>query len=271
MSSDAPSFLDTVLITGASSGLGAEFARQLAPVVNHLILVARREDRLQSLSEELFASHPHLAINVVAVDLATTDGRENLFQYLSGREITPTLLINNAGLGDYGTFADSDWAKTQAMIDVNMTALTQLCHQYIPGMKTQGTGAIINVSSLASTLPIPDFAVYAATKSYVSSFSEALRLELAEDSIPVLALCPGPVSTEFGQVAAREEKKFKMSGYNLLYVDKEQVVTEAINALLQNQPRVYPGWKVALLAGAITALPLFAIRAYMSNRPRKSQ
>jgi short-subunit dehydrogenase len=150
---------------------------------------------------------------------------------------------------------------------LNIESLTRLTHALVPGMIVRGGGAIVNVSSLACLLPIPDFAVYAATKAYVSSFSEALRIELKEHGIPVLAVCPGPVRTEFGGVARRNPEKDPAIG--AFYVPKERVVADALAALDRNRARVYPGLKIAVAAAVIAALPLCAIRLVMGFRPRK--
>ena len=128
---------------------------------------------------------------------------DSLVSGLAMQGLVPDLLVNNAGLGDYGEFAAADWERVEAMLRVNIRALTRLCHAVVPAMRELGGGSIINVSSLASIVPMPDFAVYAATKAYVTSFSEALRLEVETHGIRVLALCPGPVPTEFGDVARR--------------------------------------------------------------------
>jgi len=269
MSSDVPSYLDCALITGASSGLGREFANQLAPITNHLILVARRKERLVETRNEILAEHPDLTITPIVSDLSVEAEREALYNYLEGRNTFPSLLINNAGLGDYGEFSSSEWEKIHSMMEVNMTALTHLTYRFLPNMKANGSGAILNVSSLASLLPIPDFSVYAATKAYVTSFGEALRAELLEDGIPVLTVCPGPIHTEFGEVAARGENKFEAKGYEHLYVEAETVVTESLNALFQSKARIYPGWKVALFATFIAALPICAVRYVNGKRPRR--
>ena len=269
MTLDTPSFLDCVLITGASSGIGKEFAKQLAPLSLHLILVARRDERLKEVQSALTSQHPQLQITVYTCDLTFEDEREQLFNNLSTSGIRPTLLINNAGLGDYGEFTESRWNKIKDMIEVNMTALTHLCYLFLPGMKDLRNGAIINVSSIASLVPISDFAVYAATKAYVTSFSEALRSELRGDGIPVLTVCPGPVHTEFGEVAAREGKKYEHKGFEQLYVSQEEVVLDALTALLEDKPRVYPGWKVALFATTLTILPFFLVRSFNAKRTRK--
>jgi uncharacterized protein len=257
------------LVTGASSGLGEEFALQIAPRVDQLILVARREPLLQQLADRIRARHPQVAVAVYAMDLAQREQREALIQILTERGVVPDLLVNNAGLGDYGEFATASWEKLEAMLHVNVEALTHLAHALVPTMIRRG-GAILNVSSLASVLPIPDFAVYAATKAYVTSFSEALRIELREHHIPVLAVCPGPVKTGFGEVSRRSEDSEGMPTKKWFYVPKEQVVAESLAALDRRMARVYPGLKTAIAAAVLCALPMVAIRLAMSFRPRRN-
>ncbi len=257
------------LVTGASSGLGEEFAWQLAPQVRQLVLVARREVLLEELAEKLREAYPGIGVSVRAADL--TDGRERarLVEGLWKDGWVPDLLVNNAGMGDYGEFVSAEWEKLEAMMQLNMEALTHLTHALVPGMMRAGRGAVVNVSSLASVLPIPDFAVYAATKAYVSSFSEALRIELQEFGIPVVAVCPGPVHTGFGEVAKRGEKGREMPGYEYFYVPAEQVVAESLAGLEKRRARVYPSLKVALSAAVIAAIPLFLLRQVLSVRPRR--
>ena len=192
--SDSGSLLEfrCALITGASSGLGLKYARQLAPCAETLILVARREQLLEEIATDLVTSFPHLRVKIFASDLTRDTGRDHLINSLSQADLYPDLLVNNAGMGDYGEFRSSNWSKTEQMIRLNMEALTHLTHALLPGLITR-QGAILNVSSLAGLLPIPDFAVYSATKAYVTSFSEALRLELSDQGVRVLAVCPGPV------------------------------------------------------------------------------
>lgn len=258
------------LVTGASSGLGEEFALQIAPRVGKLVLVARRESLLEDLGARVRALHPHVAVAVFPVDLSRPAEREKLLEGLAEIGFIPDLLVNNAGLGDYGEFAAADWAKLETMLHVNIEALTHLTHALLPDMIRRGGAAIINVSSLASVIPIPDFAVYAATKAYVTSFSEALRIELREYEIPVLAVCPGPVRTEFGNVARRSENSPGMPSHPAFYVPKEQVVSESLAALDRDCARVYPGFSTAVAALVLCALPIVAIRLVMSFRPRKS-
>lgn len=257
------------LITGASSGLGEEFALQLAPHADCLILVARREGLMEKLAERIRTLHPATAVAVMAADLTLASERERLVTALSVNDLAPDLLINNAGLGDYGEFATAEWPKLESMLRLNVEALTHLTHALVPGMIRQGGGGVVNVSSLACLLPIPDFAVYAATKAYVTSFSEALRLELREHGIPVLALCPGPVHTGFGEVAGRGAGGPKMPGYEWFYVPKEQVVAGALAALARNQARVYPGLKTAAAALVLAAIPIILLRVALGLRPRR--
>lgn len=265
----APRFYSCALITGASSGIGAEFAFQLAPRVGKLALVARREDRLHALADEIRQRFPQVAVAVFAVDLTQPEERRILVGSLLRAGFLPDLLINNAGAGDYGEFASADWQKTEAMLRLNIEALTHLSHALVQPMIRRGGGAIINVSSLAGELPIPDFAVYAASKAYVSSFSDALRIELREHGIPVLALCPGPVRTEFGERARRGLEGREMPAREAFYVSKEQVVAEALAGLDRGCARVFPGWKTLAAAVLIGALPMVAVRAMMSFRPRR--
>lgn len=257
------------VITGASAGLGAEFARQLAPHCQAMVLIARRADRLNALAAELQDLEPRLKVSVWVADLCDADERERVIDELAAGGATPDLLVNNAGMGDYGEFAGSDWPKVEAMLRLNIEALTHLTHGLVPAMIAGGGGAVLNVSSLASLLPIPDFAVYAATKAYVTSFSEALRIELKDYGIRVTALCPGPVHTEFGSVAARIEGREDFGAKEWFYVDAVQVVREALQGLAANRPRVFPGWKIAGAAVVLSLLPIAAIRLLMATRPRR--
>lgn len=257
------------LVTGASSGLGLEYCKQLAPRVETLILVARRGELLEEIAKELSKLHPTLRLKVIAADLITEAGRNHLLNELAESDLYPDCLVNNAGMGDYGAFQTSEWSKTEQMMRLNMEALTHLTHALLPGLIAR-RGAILNVSSLAGILPIPDFAVYAATKAYVNSFSEGLRIELRNKGVRVMAVCPGPVKTNFGEIAKRESTR-NLPTKESFYVPAEQVVGESLRALLLNRPRVYPGLKVAAAAALISLLPLAAIRLVMASRPRRSE
>ena len=257
------------MITGASSGLGEEFARQLAGRTGRMALVARRADRLEAIAAELRGKFPAMKVMAIAANLADAGERVSAIGRAEAAGFAPDLLINNAGLGDYGEFATADWPALEAMLDVNVTALTHLSHLVLPHMRKHGGGAILNVSSLASTLPIPDFAVYAATKAYVSSFSEALRIELAEHGVSVMHLCPGPVKTEFGAVARRGGEGSEIPTSSHFYVPKEQVVHEALSGLARGKARVFPGLKIVAAGVLIGAIPLCILRLAMAQRPRR--
>lgn len=255
----------TALITGASSGIGEELARQLAPQAAQLILVARRMERLEALKAELLATNPALELHLYQLDLTRRGKIDEFVDWLQENGIAVNFLINNAGLGDHGPFAESDWRKVQQILDVNIGALTQLTHRLLPSLQEHEHAAILNVSSVAGFLPIPDMAVYAATKAYVTSFSEALRAELRGSGISVTTLCPGPVSTEFGQVARREDGTH-IPAPELLKIPVERVVREALLAVTKDRARIIPGFLMLLLAALACMLPLFLLRPFLRSR-----
>jgi len=257
------------VITGASSGLGREFALQVATFVKTLVIVARREELLHELAAEIGSTHPEVQLLIYSCDLTQENERHSLHSFLETRKIHPDLLVNNAGMGDYGEFRTSDWPKTRQMLQLNIEALTHLTHLFTPSLISQ-KGSIINLSSLAGDLPIPDFAVYAASKAYVTSFSEAIRIELQDHGVRVLAVCPGPVKTGFGE-AAKRATTTKLPVQEAFYVPAKQVVSESLRALSFNRPRTYPGLKVAAAATLVALLPLALIRLTMSQRPRRSE
>src|SRR5438128_331011 len=260
----------SALITGASAGIGREFARQLANRAGSLVLVARRSERLADLSEELIKRNPRLNIHVRVVDLADKLQIERLIEWLSQEKIDIDLLINNAGLGDSGPFATSDPARNQQIMLVNMIALTSLTRRLLPQMIARKRGAILNVSSSAGFLPIPGFAVYAATKAYVTSFSEALRAELRGTGVTVTALCPGPVHTEFQDRAKRPGGQPE-GGPEFVQVSPEQVVRDALAAIEADQPLVIPGFvmKIGMFLVRITPMPILRWAARFSAKRGK--
>ncbi len=257
----------TALITGASSGIGTEFARQLAPHARCLILVARRLDRLEALKAEV--ARPGLNVICLTADLSDAASIEDLLGKIAASGEQITVLINNAGLGDHGFFEDSDWLRVKAMIDVNIQALTRLTHALVPDLVRNGLGAILNVSSIASLLPVPKMAVYAATKAYVSSFSEALRAELRGTGVSVTAVCPGPVDTEFFNVAERPQAQDTIQTPPFFKVSAQQVASEALDAVARDRARVIPGPVVCAAMALLALVPLFLLRAFLPpRRPR---
>ncbi len=254
------------LITGASAGLGEEFARQLAPQAGTLILVARRLDKLEALKAELEAGQQFLSVRVYGCDLADEHAVDGLITWLHAEGFPIDFLVNNAGVGDHGAFESSDWPRVRGMMAVNIAALTRLTHAMLPTLKRSSGAAILNVSSVASLLPLPGMAVYAATKAYVTSFSEALRLELRDSGVTVTALCPGPVNTEFGDVASRGPQD-SMQSPELFKVTPAEVVRESLRAVAGDRPRVIPGWIVCLVMTAVSALPMLLLRRLLRARP----
>lgn len=262
----------TALVTGASAGLGAEFARQLAARVKCLILVARRVEALQAVRDQLAAQKPQLEILVCPADVSTAAGRAAILDFLTERQLPLSLLINNAGLGDYGTFESAEPSRIQEQIDVNITALVQLTHLLLPVLKRNAPSAILNVSSLAGTLPLPEMAIYAATKAFVTSLTEALRIELAPQGIIVAAVCPGPTPTNFSQTARRAGgQDTNRSGQGFLRQPNEVVVREGLQALERGTAAVYPGWGVTLAGLLFRLLPRWLLRRRLARRFNASQ
>jgi uncharacterized protein len=258
----------SVLITGASAGIGREFARQLAGRARSLILVARREQKLNELRDELRQKHPNPVVHVRETDLANPAQLKELMAWLDREKINVDLLINNAGLGDLGSFATSDPHRNEQIMHVNMVALTSLTRHLLPQMIARRRGGILNVSSSAGFLPIPGFAVYAASKAYVTSFSEALRAELRGSGVSICALCPGPVRTEFQEIAHRPEGPPE-TGPEFVYVALERVVREALRALEADRPLVIPGLpiKLGMLLVRMTPMPILRWASRFSVKP----
>lgn len=251
----------TALITGASSGLGAEFARQLAPYASKLVLVARRMDRLNEIKNALEPENPGLEVFVYGADLTCEEQRSGLAAWVEETGLQIDFLVNNAGLGDHGEFLSSDWERVRAMIGTNISALTHLTHLLLPAMVRSGRAAVLNVSSVASFFPLPHMAVYSATKAYVTSFSEALAIELRPRGITVTALCPGPVPTEFFSVAERGAGgKPHYETMPALVVTPEEAVRSGLAAVAKGRARVIPGLLLAAAVGAALLIPFVITR-----------
>jgi len=257
-----------VLITGASAGIGREFGRQLAGRARSMILAARRDERLIELAQQMEREHPKLVVHIRKVDLGDLGELQAFLEWLDREKLEIDLLINNAGLGDSGPFAQSDPDRNKEMTIVNVATLTLITRHLVPQMIAKHRGAILNVSSSAGCLPIPLSAVYAATKAYVTSFSEALRAELYGTGVSVCALCPGPVVTEFQQVAKREGVQPNI-GPQFLVVTVEQVVRDALAALEADRPLVIPGFAMKLLMLLARLMPMPVLRWVARMSPRK--
>ena len=250
----------SALITGASAGIGREFARQLAPRARSLVLVARREQKLNELRDELRNRNAQLDVHVRVVDLCHKSQIDELLQWLEENKIDIDFLINNAGLGDYGSFATSPPERNDEMLQVNIVALTLLTRRLLPQMIARKRGAILSVSSSAGFLPIAGMGVYAASKAYVNSFSEALRAELRCTGVTVTTLCPGPVHTEFGDAAKRPGGQPE-TGPEFVYVSVEKTARDALAAIEAGKPLVIPGFvmKIAMFLVRITPMSILRL------------
>lgn len=224
------------LITGASSGIGEAFARRLAAEKHDLVLVARSEKKLHELCDELMLQHK-ITAHYVALDLTGADADARLFEETERHKMEIEWLVNNAGFGSMGDFSTLERETELRMIDLNVRALVALTHRYLQKMRERKSGVIINVSSAAGFQPIPFFATYAATKAFVTSFSEALAEENRPHGIKVLALCPGPTETHFFD-AAKIEDPIMLKGMQTA----EEVVDTALNAVRRGKARVVSGW-----------------------------
>jgi short-subunit dehydrogenase len=242
------------LVTGASSGLGEEFARQLAARGHDVTLVARREHRLEALASELRAAHRR-RIHVVIADLETARGRGTVARLLEER--SPWLLVNNAGFGSHGPVAELDQRRELGEVQLNAVGVHQLSLAALPGLLAKGAGGIINVASTAAFQPLPFMATYAATKAFVLAFTEALAEELHGTGARAMALCPGPVRTEFEAVAGVEDY-FRLAGP--MTVSAERCVATALRAFDGGSPVCIPGWANAGLMQVERLAPRAVVR-----------
>ncbi|MEO5578606.1 MAG: SDR family oxidoreductase [Sphingomicrobium sp.] len=237
-------------MTGASAGLGADFARQCSARGERLVLVARRRDKLEALASELGNAR------AVTMDLGQPGAAAALIADLAAHGEQVGTLINNAGFGLWGKFAALDGPRQRAMIDLNCGALVELTHAVLPGMIERGDGAILNVASTAAFQPGPGMAVYFATKAFVLSFSEALHEEVARKGVRVTALCPGPTRTEFGEVAG-----FKGNGaFDKMSARSEDVVALGLKALDKGKAVAIPGLANKAGAQAHRLVPRWLLR-----------
>lgn len=255
------------LVTGASSGIGAEFARLLAARGMHLVLASRREAPMRELAEELFTRHG-TRTEVISVDLIDPEAINRLAGEIDRKGIEIELLVNNAGYGVVGEIAATDRKVILEMVAVNIAALTDLTYRYLPKMTQRGHGAIINVGSVAAFQPVAFMAAYAASKSYVLHFSEALWAETRDSGVTILALCPGVTRTEFFNVAGAPGWLQKSRAH-----EPEQVVRTALRSLEKKRNYVVPGWKNYILTLLVRLAPrrTCALESRKYFRPRRSK
>lgn len=251
------------LITGASSGIGEAFARRLAADGHNLVLAARSGDKLKRLADELSAKH---GINTypIAIDLTEQGSDARLFDETTEKGIEIDWLINNAGFGAMGDFAELDLEWQLQMITLNVSVLVALTHRFLPGMRERNRGTIINVSSAAGFQPVPFFSVYSATKSFVTSFTEAVAEENRPFGIRMLALCPGSTETNFHDVA-KMDRTLSFKGQET----PEQVVNTALRALSTGRTKIVSGWANWLIASAVNLIPNSLITRVTAKGLRK--
>jgi len=252
------------LVTGASSGLGEEFARLFAADGVDLVLVARRRDRLETLATELRAGGK-VAIHVLAADLSVPEEVERVVREVQALPVEIDFLINNAGLGNVGAFASSPLEKQMVMVDVNVRALVQLTHAFLPGMLARKRGRVLDIGSTAGLQPGPFGAVYYATKAFVNSFTEALSHELKGTGVTATVSLPGATATEFASVAGSGSTRLFRSGV----MSSAQVARDAYRAMQRGTPFVVHGWMNRLLAFSVRLGPRSVVRAISAamNKP----
>jgi uncharacterized protein len=238
------------LITGASAGLGVEFARQLSMRGHALVLAARRRDRIEALAEELGNAR------AVTIDLSKAGAATKLIADCAAAGEQVEILVNNAGFGLIGRFAELDPKRLRQMIDLNVATLTDLCRAVAPGMIERRSGGIVNVASTAAFQPGPNMAVYFATKAYVLSLTEALHEELKPHGVKVSCLCPGPTRTEFGEVAGFGGNV----AFDRVAMGAPEVVRAGLDGLDKNDAVVVPGLMNKTVAASTRFVPRSLVR-----------
>jgi uncharacterized protein len=263
--SDSPVARPVALVTGASAGIGVELARLLAPD-HDLILTARRADALHTLAYEL-AHLRGAKCHVFPADLADPAAPRALFDTIRAARLTVDVLVNNAGFGDLGPFAKADLTKLLRVLQVNVTALTELTGLFLQEMVARNRGRILNVGSIAGFQPGPMMAVYYASKAYVNSFSEALHSELRGTGVSVSVLCPGPVATEFAAAAGIRPDGAFSAGQAMA---ARPVAEAGVRAMRSGKRLVLPGWRNKLLVFAERFVPrgltIRAVKWMLSKR-----
>lgn len=250
----------TTLITGASSGIGLELAKQFSAGGDHVVLVARSVDKLHELADFIRSKH-HVSADVIPADLAKPDGVDALCNQLAEQSIHVDTLVNNAGFGSLGKFAELDVDRQTNMVMVNVVALTRLTRRLLPAMIAQGAGGILNVGSIAAYQAGPNMSVYFATKAYVLSFTEGLREELVGTGLYVTCLEPGPTHTHFGEDSGMN----KLDMFSSAKMTAVDVAQAGYQGYRDNQAIVIPGWRNRLMVTGVGFLPRFATRKLVAK------
>jgi short-subunit dehydrogenase len=257
---------DTVLITGASSGIGRELARVLAHRVGRLVLVARRAERLNQLNDELCQRCTGLEVTPEVRDLADPVEVQTLIDTLSARNIRVDVVVNNAGIADYGLFETLTWHRIEEILQLNIVALVQLTHAFLPGMIERNHGGVLNIGSGAGAAAMPNAAVYTGTKHFVRAFTESLRAQVEGTGVSVSEAEPGPVATEFGEVNAVDDKH-AIAG--AVRISARQCAREIAEGFLRGDAVVIPGAANRLLMGFSSIAPRSAIRQMLVSEAQR--
>jgi short-subunit dehydrogenase len=260
-----PSPTSTALVTGSSSGIGAQIATELAKRGHGLTLVARREALLRDLADDLLGRFGG-AVHVVAADLTDPDARAALGPHLDERGLTVDILVNNAGFTTMGPVQRADRGRELALVRTNVEAVVDLCTMFVGPMTTRRRGAVLNTASTAAFQPLPAQAGYGASKAFVLSYSRALGAELRGTGVTVTALCPGPVETGFAEVGGMTDEEASQSLPRFMWVPPDQVAKAAVDGLAAGRPVVIPG--AANVAGAMFGYlaPRRIILPFMTKR-----
>lgn len=239
MSLPAPATETCGVVTGASSGIGAELARELASRGHNVVLVARSEEKLRALADELASAGVRAA--VLPADLADPSARAGLLGRIGGLGLTPEALVNNAGFSTTGPVATADVDRELAMVEVDVNAVVDLTTRFLAGMVDRGRGAILNVASTVAFQPFPGQAAYGASKAFVLSYTQAVAAELRGSAVTVTALCPGPVETAFVETAGFTHEEAHGSVPSFVWVDADKVAKAGIDGLAKGRKVVIPG------------------------------
>lgn len=253
--------MKTALVTGASSGIGKEFTHLLAKEKYNLVITARSEGKLNEIAEELTNTHG-VEVIVIPFDLSEPNGGIAFYKELQNRKIEVSVLINNAGYGDFGAFVTTDEKKTVDMMNLNMVNLTELTLAYSKEMVAKNEGMILNVASTAAFQPMPKFATYAATKAYVLHLTEAIHFELRETNVNVCALCPGPTSTGFEAAANMDSSPL----FDKNAMSAKKVAKIGYAGLKKNNVIIIPGFKNRLFAFMANATPFRKFTVWVTNK-----
>ena len=229
----------TALVTGASAGIGLELTRALAPKLDSLILVARRVERLEQLAKDLHARFPALNIVVEAADLSIPEAVQDLLRRLEARRLDVDVLVNNAGLGESELFERSSWMRIHQIVHVNIVAMLHLSHHLLPAMISRGHGAILNMGSGAGYAAMPNAAVYTASKHFVRAFTESLRAQLAGTGIMVSEAAPGPVESEFGEIAGIESNATPRE--SMFRITAQECAADIVREFERGSPVIFLG------------------------------